>query len=176
MLKRWLAVGAMLLLVAGIAWFGLPESQKKVVVGDAVIDFSLPDIEGKLASLPKGKVMLVNFWATWCPPCRQEMPSMIDLYQKYEKQGLSIVAVSVDRDGAALQKFADEYHIPFEVLHDADSAISSQYGVFRYPETFLVDRHGVVQAHLIGAVEWMAPSMQENIKTLLAGQALALQP
>ncbi|MDQ6994326.1 MAG: TlpA disulfide reductase family protein [Mariprofundaceae bacterium] len=172
MLRRWLVVGGLVLMVAGAAWFGLPESHKKIVVGNQIVDFSLPDLQGNMQSLPKGHVMLVNFWATWCPPCRKEMPSMIQLYQQYESQGLKIIAVSVDRDSKQLQDFVHEYQVPFDVRHDVDSAISTQYGVFRYPETFLVDKHGVIQAHLIGGVEWMSPNIRENIEALLADQAL----
>jgi len=173
MLGRWLAVVALLAGVGVIAWFGLPESHKKLVVGDSVIDFKLPDLQGNMQNLPKGQPMLVNFWATWCPPCRQETPDMIKLYQTYQSQGLRIVAVSVDRDSKQLHDFANEYHLPFDVRHDVDSEVSSLYGVFRYPETFLVDKHGIIQAHLIGAIEWMSPSIQQKIQDLLADRPLS---
>jgi len=172
MFGRWLAALALLAVIAGGAWFGLPESSKKLAVGDSVIDFSLPDLQGKMQNLPKGQPMLVNFWATWCPPCRQETPAMIQMYETYQAQGLKVVAVSVDRDLKQLHAFADEYHLPFDVRNDADSAVSTQYGVFRYPETFLVDKDGVIQAHLIGAIDWMSPSIQQKIQDLLAGQPL----
>jgi len=172
MLGRWLAVVALIGLIGGGAWFGLPQTHKKLVAGDSVIDFSLPDLQGKMKELPKGQAMLVNFWATWCPPCRQETPDLIKLYQTYHPQGLQIVAVSVDRDSKQLKDFANEFHLPFDVRHDADSKVSSQYDVFRYPETFLVDKHGVIQAHLIGAIEWMSPEVQLKIQNLLAGRPL----
>jgi len=173
MLGRWAFVTLLLVGVVGAAWFGLPEAQKKITEGDVVENFKLPDLKGDLHSIPKGEVVLLNFWATWCPPCRQEMPSMIALSKKYESQGLKVIAVSVDRDATALKNFVDEYKIPFLVLNDADSVISSGYGVFRYPETFLIDREGRVQAHMLGAVDWMLPQIQGGIENLLKGKGLA---
>jgi len=173
MLGRWLFMGALVAVIAGVAWFGLPEAKKKVTVGNAALEFSLPDLQAKSQMLPKGDVILLNFWATWCPPCRQEMPSMVALSKKYAAKGLKVVAVSVDRDAKALKSFVAEYKLPFLVLHDIDSAVAQNYGVYRYPETFLIDRNGHVQAHLIGAIEWMSAPMQENIENLLSGKDLA---
>lgn len=173
MLGRWLFVGVVAAVIAGVAWFGLPEAQKKVAVGDTALKFSLPDLQGKVQTLPEGDVILLNFWATWCPPCRQEMPSMVELSKKYAAKGLKVVAVSVDRDAKALRDFVAEYQLPFLVLHDIDSAVSAKHGVYRYPETFLIDRQGHVQAHLVGAIEWMTKPMQKNIEDLLDGKDLA---
>jgi len=173
MLARWLFMGTLAAVIAGVAWLGLPESKKKITTGDAAIAFSLPDLQKNMQGLPKGEVILLNFWATWCPPCRQEMPSMVALSKKYAAKGLKVVAVSVDRDGKALEDFVAEYKLPFKVLHDVDSTVSASYGVFRYPETFLIDREGKVQEHLIGAVDWMSAPMQKNIEQMLAGKVLA---
>jgi len=169
MLGRWLFIGAFVALIAAVAVFGLPEAQKKITKGDTSLAISLPDLQGKLHGLPKGEVVLLNFWATWCPPCRQEMPSMVALSNKYADKGLKMIAVSVDRDTDALKKFVQEYKLPFLVLHDKDSSASTAYGVFRYPETFLIGRDGKVKAHLIGAKEWMSPAVQGKIQALLDG-------
>ena len=174
MLGRWLFMGTLAVVIAGVAWFGLPEAKKKVTVGDTALEFSLPDLQGKVQTLPKGDVILLNFWATWCPPCRQEMPSMVALSKKYAAKGLKVVAVSVDRDAKALKDFVLEYKLPFLVLHDVDSAVAESYGVYRYPETFLIDREGHVQAHLVGAIEWMSAPMQKNIEDLLNDKDLAI--
>ncbi|MDQ6967957.1 MAG: TlpA disulfide reductase family protein, partial [Mariprofundaceae bacterium] len=125
MLGRWLFMGVLVAVIAGVAWFGLPEAQKKVAVGDAALEFSLPDLQGNNQTLPKGDVILLNFWATWCPPCRQEMPSMVELSKKYAAKGLKVVAVSVDRNAKLLNNFVTEYKLPFLVLHDVDSSVSS---------------------------------------------------
>lgn len=167
MLIRWLAVIGILAVVGAGAWFGLPEAKKSVLEGGAAAAFTLPDLKGKMHGLPEGEVTLLNFWATWCPPCRKEMPSMATLHRRYAEKGLKIVAVSVDRDASDLSAFVREYKLPFQVLHDADSSVSHSYGVFRYPETFLIDRQGQVRYHLVGAVEWMSEPVTKIIEGLL---------
>jgi len=167
MLTRWLAVAAIVLMVGVGAWFGLPEAKRTISDDGKALAFNLPDLQGKLHGLPEGEVVLLNFWATWCPPCRKEMPSMAALHNKLAERGLKIVAVSVDRDANDLAAFVREYKLPFQVLHDADSKVSHEYGVFRYPETFLIDRQGNVRYHLVGAVEWMSKSIITGIEGLL---------
>jgi len=168
MLTRWLAAAGIVLLVGIGAWLGLPEAKRNLMDDGKAISFNLPDLDGKMHGLPDGNdVILLNFWATWCPPCRKEMPSMSALYRKYADRGLKVVAVSVDRDISDLSAFVREYDLPFQVLHDADSAVSHSYGVFRYPETFLIDRQGNVRYHLVGAVEWMSDSITKGIEGML---------
>jgi len=167
MLKRWLIIGGILTAVVVVAWVLLPAAGGKVVEGDIAPDFSLSDLSGAPQHLPKGKVVLLNFWATWCPPCRKEMPSMAELHKRLNDKGLVIVAASVDKDRNQLAGFVREYSIPFEVLHDADASVSRRYGVFRYPETFLIDRSGKVRFHLVGAVDWTDKTVLKAINTLL---------
>ncbi len=167
MWKRWLLMVALLAGVGVIVWYALPAAPSEVKEGDTAPEFSLADLEGNQQTLPKGQVILLNFWATWCPPCRREMPSMVALHQRLERHGLKIIAVSVDRDRGELAGFVREYSIPFEVLHDADASVSHRYGVFRYPETFLIDRDGKVRYHLIGAVDWTNPQVLAVIQAML---------
>jgi len=167
MLKRWLSMGALLAVIGVATWYALPSAQSKVAEGRTAPVFSLPDLDGHLKQLPKGQVVLLNFWATWCPPCRQEMPSMVTLYNKMKSQGLKVVAVSVDQDSSELASFVREYSLPFEVLHDKSNAVSQRYGVYRYPESFLIDRQGRVRYHLVGSVEWMSPKVVNTIKNML---------
>lgn len=149
----------------------MPEGVKPIQIGDSAKAFQLPDLKGELQGLPKGKVVLLNFWATWCPPCRKEVPSMIELYKKLHDKGFEIVAVSVDKKAEDVMKFVDEQGMNFTVLHDASSAVAQQYGVFRYPETFIIDRNGVVRQHLLGAVEWDEAEYYNNIVKLLEESA-----
>jgi len=168
MLKNWLLIGGVVAVIVGVAFFSLPEPVGKVVEGQLAPDYSLPDMNGVQQSLPKGKVVLFNFWATWCPPCRDEMPSMVQLHKLLGNEGLSIVAASVDKDMGKLTSFVREYELPFQVLKDTDKSVSLGYGVVRYPETFLIDRAGKVRFHLIGAVNWTDPTVLKAIKTMLA--------
>ena len=167
MLIRWLAVIGIVTAVGVGASLFLPEAKKSVSEGSAAVPFTLPDLKGKMHGLAEGEVVLLNFWATWCPPCRKEMPSMAALHRKYAEKGLKVVAVSVDRDANDLSAFVREYKLPFQVLHDADSAVSRDYSVFRFPETFLIDRQGKVRYHLAGAKEWMSEPVTKIIEGLL---------
>jgi len=167
MLKRWLAVGGMLAVIMGVVWYALPAASVPVKEGSIAPGFSLKDLNGVVQHMPKGKVVLLNFWATWCPPCRREMPSMVTLHQKLKDHGLKIVAISVDKNFDDLTGFVREYSIPFEVLHDGTGEIAHRYGVFRYPESFLIDRVGRVRYHLIGAVEWTDPQVYKSIQAML---------
>jgi peroxiredoxin len=169
MLKRWLTVGGILSVIIILGWFALPEPSGRVVEGDVAPAFSLPDMDGVEQALPKGKVVLLNFWATWCPPCREEMPSMIKLHKQLQEQGLVVMAASIDKDVDKLSTFIREYSIPFQVLQDTDKSVSRQlYGVIRVPESFLIDREGKVRFHLIGAVNWTDPTVLQAINTMLA--------
>jgi len=166
--KRLLAAGALLVAIGiGILNF-MPEGAKPISIGAQDVGFSLPDLKGEMHSLPKGKVVLLNFWATWCPPCRKEVPSMVQAYEKLKDKGFDIVAVSVDKRADDVVKFVEEQKMSFTVLHDVDSKVAHQYRVFRYPETFIIDRNGVIRQHLTGAVEWMEPEFFNYLETLLA--------
>ncbi len=171
MLKRWIAMLGLIAVVGLTAWYGMPGKQARMEVGKPALPFVLPDLAGKMQSLAKGEVILLNFWATWCPPCRQEMPSMAALYNRLRDKGFNVVAVSVDRDANSLTGFVREYQLPFQILHDKDSEVSHLYGVFRYPESFIIDRNGIVRHHLVGAVEWMTPKIISEIEALLAEPA-----
>lgn len=168
MLRNWLLIGGLVAVIVGLAFFALPEPVGKVSEGDVAPDYSLADMAGVRQSMPKGKVVLLNFWATWCPPCRDEMPSMVELYKQLHAEGLEVVAASVDKDMGKLTSFVREYELPFQVLRDTDKTVSLGYGVVRYPETFLIDRSGKVRFHLIGAVKWTDPTVLKAIRLMLA--------
>jgi len=167
MLKRWLLALSIVAAAVAALWFALPEAPASISKGDVAKPFTLPDLHGATAGLPSGHVVLLNFWATWCPPCRQEIPSMASLNMKYADRGLKVVAVSVDKNSDDLAGFVHEYQLPFQVLQDADSNVAHQYGVYRFPESFLIDRNGKVRYHLIGAVDWMSPPVLQRIEGML---------
>ncbi|HXH72913.1 MAG TPA: TlpA disulfide reductase family protein [Mariprofundaceae bacterium] len=167
MLKRWMVALSIVVGLAAAFWFALPAAPAMVRQGDAARSFSLPDINGTMASLPIGEVILLNFWATWCPPCREEIPSLSALHRKFASRGLKVVAVSVDKNHDDLTGFVHENQMPFEVLNDVDSHVSHQYGVYRYPESFLIDRNGTVRYHLIGAVDWMSAPVLQTVEGML---------
>ena len=145
----------------------MPDANKPVTLNDKAIPFTLPNLQGQAQGLPQGKVVILNFWATWCPPCRKEVPSMVELYSKLKDKGLDIVAVSVDRNPEDLMQFVAEQRMNFTILHDIDSVVAHKYSVYRYPESFIIDRSGQIRQHLRGAVEWMDPEFAGYIEKLL---------
>ena len=135
-------------------------------------DFTLTDMQGQQVSLSqfRGKVVILNFWATWCPPCREEMPSMERLYREFESKGLVMLAVNVDKNGKqAVAKFLQKTPHSFPILLDSDNIAQNAYGVFRFPESFIIDRNGIVVEKIIGGRDWMSGSTFKLIKFLLNG-------
>ncbi len=171
MASRWLVVLGLIAGIGTAVWMALPEAPGSMDKGSVAGDYQLPDLHGEIQSLPKGEAILLNFWATWCPPCRKEIPSMAELHDKYAPKGLKIIAISVDKRRDDLANFVEEYRMPFQVLHDAEGAIARHYGVFRYPETFLIGRDGKVLYHLVGAVDWMSASVTQTVETMLSAPA-----
>jgi cytochrome c biogenesis protein CcmG, thiol:disulfide interchange protein DsbE len=124
----------------------------------------------------RGKVLLINIWATWCAPCRVEMPSIEQLHRAYAGKGLKILAVSVDDPGSEPQvrSFVKEYGLTFEVLHDPggqEGRVSRDYQTTGYPETVIVGRDGVIRRKLLGAHDWNSPENRALIDRLLAENA-----
>ncbi len=120
-------------------------------------DFTLPDINGKVVSLTdyRGKVVLINIWATWCPPCVEEMPSMEKLHQELKDESFKILAVSIDVLGAkAVIPFMKKHKLSFSALTDTKGAIKSLYQTTGVPESFIVDKNGIIAEKIIGQRDW----------------------
>jgi thiol-disulfide isomerase/thioredoxin len=148
-------------------------------VGDAAPSFHGTDLRtGQPATLSdyRGKVVLLNVWATWCPPCRVEMPSMQRLHQKLAGTDFRIVAVSVDgdafhpedsQDPAGILAFAKGMGLTFDILHDPSGAIRKSYQTTGVPESFVIDRDGFIVKKVIGAAEWDGPVNETILRRLL---------
>jgi cytochrome c biogenesis protein CcmG, thiol:disulfide interchange protein DsbE len=125
-----------------------PESERKAGGG-----FALPDLDGKVWKLDehRGQVVLVNFWATWCPPCRAETPGLVRLANEYRSQGLEVVGISLDEDTGAIRPFIDDYQIPYPILLPSDQA-NLPLLVEVLPTTLLYDRQGRMAKRYVGGV------------------------
>ena len=134
-------------------------------------DFAVPDLSGQAVRLSalRGKVVLLNLWTTWCPPCREEMPSMQRLYERLRGRGLELLAVSQDEDGQrVVEPFVRELKLSFPVLIDPDHQVGDRYGVWGYPETFVIDRAGHVVERVIGPRDWASPEEVASLEALIA--------
>ena len=139
-------------------------------MGSQAPDFQLIDLQGNRQALPdyRGKVVLLNFWATWCGPCRVEMPSMERVYQDLKDEGFAILAISSDPQGSIVTRpFVASQGLTFPILHDSDYRVSGSYGVRTLPMSFLIDRNGRLSQRVFGARDWNSPEARELIRTLL---------
>ncbi len=136
-------------------------------IGTAAPDFTIQDSDRKVTlSDLRGKVVVLNFWATWCPPCVEETPSLLAMSQKMKDKGVVVLGVSIDVDGDAYHKFLQDRKIDFLTVRDPDEKTSSLYGTFKWPETYIIDRKGVVQRKFIGAVDWSSPEIVDFLTKL----------
>jgi len=174
MSKQWILVAAVLVgLVAGVGLltkFG-PEVQP-VEVGARAPEFQVVDLAtGDSVSFREryaGMVTLVNVWATWCVPCRAEMPAMERLYQALAPDGFRIAAVSVDEGTPEdVRAFGQDLGLSFDLLHDRSTRIQQIYQTTGVPESFLVNREGVIVKRVIGAHDWSSPANRALIERLL---------
>jgi peroxiredoxin len=143
---------------------------EKSEVGFKAPAFTVRNLKGHRVQLAdhKGKVVILNLWATWCGPCRVEMPGMENLYRRYRSQGLEILAVSLDKGSSdKVQTFADEYQLSFPVLLDSDGQVESRYASFTIPTTYVIDKKGMVVAEVDGAKNWESEETFEALEYLL---------
>jgi peroxiredoxin len=167
--KKYAVFGVLAVLVVLFALVLMAKNGKKsgpIEQGDRAPDFRLTATDGKTVSLSdfKGKVALVHFWATWCPPCVEEIPTIAALAPYLREHGIELLAVSVDEGGAdAVTAFLRERGLSVPVLMDPDRMTASSYGTFMFPETYVVGRDGKVKRKVIGPIDWRDPA----VKTML---------
>ena len=176
--RKQLAIGSVVLAIVAVIAYGATQYLRKelfpVELGTKAPDFkaftldSIPR-ERRLADY-RGKVLMINVWATWCLPCRVEMPSIEALNKAYESKGLKIVAVSIDDPGtdATIRAFVKQYGLTFDVLHDPQGRISDDYDITGYPETFIVGKDGVIRKKLMSATDWNSTDARALVDRLLA--------
>ncbi len=148
----------------------MPTAISKAAVGAPAPDFTLTLMSGeqvKLSAL-KGKVVFVNLWATWCPPCREEMPSMVEFYNLYHEKGVELVAISEDTNREEVTKMLAKLGVAFPVGLDNDRELYQLYGATGVPETHLVDKIGVIRGKKIGPFNWMHPEFHKMVDEELA--------
>jgi cytochrome c biogenesis protein CcmG/thiol:disulfide interchange protein DsbE len=140
-------------------------------IGDPAPDFSVPAVPSGSLDLKNyhQQIVVVNFWATWCPPCVEEAPSLEQFAEKMREHGVTVLSVSVDEDPKALQAFIQNEHISFAVGRDPESVLAHRYGTFQFPESYILDRHGRVAEKIVGATDWNDPRIQNFVLELARG-------
>jgi len=132
-------------------------------------NFVLKDLNGNVVRLEdfRGTVVFLNFWATWCPPCRVEMPSMEKLYKEFKNKKFIILAVDMQEDSETVRKFKEKFKLSFPILLDEDGVVASFYGVSGIPATYFINREGYLYAAAMGARDWASEDAIQLIKYLL---------
>ena len=138
--------------------------------GTEQLDFELEDLDGKKNKLSdlKGRVVLLNFWATWCPPCREEKPSMQELHEALGDDGLVVLAVNLQEDKKSVAQFMKDRDFSFPVWLDATGYVGSVYGARSIPTTYVIDREGFVLGGAIGGRDWSSPDVLALFRKILA--------
>jgi len=160
--------GAIVLLSVVLVFFIYSAIHERVVVaGDTAPDFTIKADNGRTVTLPNfgGKLLVLNFWATWCPPCVQETPSLSQFAATYANKGVVVLGVSVDRDEKAYRAFLQKFSPVF--LTARENKLHEDYGTFMYPETYIIDAKGKVLQKLAEPADWMDPKMTALIDSLL---------
>lgn len=132
-------------------------------------NFVLPDLEGQVVRMEdlRGQVIVLNIWATWCPPCIEEMPTLQELAQKMKDEDLVVLAVSQDEEPEKVKPWVEKHDLTFPVLLDPRAEVGYRYGVTGYPETFVVDREGRIVHHHVGFRDWSEPEVVAALDRLL---------
>lgn len=155
-----------------VLFFSRPPGELRAPgLGEEVPTFTLRKDDGQVVSLAdfKGKILVLNFWATWCAPCIEEMPSLNRLAERYAGKGLEIVAISVDEDPDAYRDFLAKNQIQFLTLRDPSRRISEHYGTFKLPESYIISREGRLLNKIIGAADWTDAQMLSYFEGILGG-------
>ncbi len=155
--KRILIYGVVALCLLGLYVAGRRKAAapKVTASGNLAPDFSVTDIDGKKLSLSdyRGKVVLLDFWATWCTPCRAEVPAFVEMQQKYGPQGFQVVGISMDDDAKPVREFYRDYKINYPVAIGDDKLAQGFGGVLGLPVNFIIDREGRIHAKYLGATD-----------------------
>ena len=156
-------------LLALLSLAGCYSSAKPALIGHPAPDFTVKDTDRTVALKQfQGQVVVLNFWGTFCPPCIEEMPSLLEMQRHMKARGVTVVAVSIDEDDAAYHQFLKDHNLNADLLtvRDGSKATATLYGTRGWPETFIIDRHGVMRRKFIGAIDWTGPEITDFLSKL----------
>jgi peroxiredoxin len=163
-------LGLIAVLAVALVWVVSGTLEQHVTtVGDTAPDFRVLTEHGKTMTRSDfgGKVLVLNFWASWCPPCVEEAPSLNAFAQEAAKKGIIVLGVSIDRNETAYKKFLAQHKIAFETSIDPEADVSSSYGTFQIPETYIIDKNGKVVEKIISNQNFMDPEFMDRLTKML---------
>jgi cytochrome c biogenesis protein CcmG, thiol:disulfide interchange protein DsbE len=164
--KRKFPVFVLFLVTLGALALGGCRTSQPAQVGTTAPDFTLKDTDKTLTlSAYRGKPVVLNFWATWCPPCVEEVPSLVAL-QKQMGDKVTVIAVSADVDDDGYHKFVKKYMPDMLTVRDGNNKSNGLYGTYAFPETFILDRNGVIKRKFVGGVNWTSPEIVDYLNKL----------
>ena len=168
-LDRIIQTGILAMLCAFVGVLYLSLHDNVVKAGDRAPDFSIKAENGKTISARDfgGKLLILNFWATWCEPCVQEVPSLDLLQRQLASKGLVVLGVSEDKDPQAYQEFLNRFHVSYMTARDPSASIKPKYGTIQIPESYLIDSSGKVVEKIVGEANWSSAQMVEHVQSLL---------
>jgi peroxiredoxin len=136
-------------------------------IGSSAPDFTVQDGQSSVTlSKLRGQVVVLNFWATWCAPCVEEVPSLVEMQRRMKAKGVTVLAVSVDVDDSAYRQFVKAHNVNLLTVRDPDQKSNGLYGTSKFPETYIIDRNGVMRRKFIGAVDWTEPEITDFLSKL----------
>jgi peroxiredoxin len=136
-------------------------------IGSAARDFTVQDSDRKVSlNQFRGQVVILNFWATWCPPCLEELPSMAALQERTRSKGIVVLGVSIDVDEDAYHRFLRARSVNFLTVRDPEQKVATMYGTTGWPESYIIDRQGVLRRKFVGAVDWSSPEVIDFLNKL----------
>ena len=158
-----------LLLTISAIWFdaGCWSGSRPSHIGDTAQDFSLQDSDRKVELQQfRGEIVVLNFWATWCPPCVEELPSLITMQDRMKTKGVVVLGVSIDGDEDAYHRFLKLRNVNFMTVRDPEEKVAALYGTSGWPETYVIDRKGVLRRKFVGPVDWTSPEVMDFLSKL----------
>ncbi len=163
-------MAAILLLTAGLVWTVAGTLQVHITeAGDTAPSFSIVTERGRTITPTDfgGKILALNFWASWCPPCLEELPSMNEFAREFSSQGVVVIGISIDKNPTLYKRFLTQRAVVFDTARDPDADISARYGTFQIPETYIIGRDGKVLEKTADAFNWMDPQFLARVKVML---------
>ncbi len=160
----------MIAMVCALGWVVSGSLEEPITkVGDTAPTFSVRTENGKTLTPTSfgGKLLVLNFWASWCAPCVQEVPSLDQFQKEFGPQGVIVLGVSVDKNPELYNRFREQFNVSFETSRDPEWDLAAKYGTFQLPETYIIDQSGKVVQKVIAAQNWMDAKFLESVKKLL---------